>query len=100
MPPSYKGTGRNATTGQAEVFVSGGCPPGNAVLAILRRDILVDHAADHLDYRPPCPRLGGGMSGHVERGELLRGLLRAALQRVWRHHTVEEAGGDGFGGAE
>src|SRR2546428_13139347 len=96
MPPSYKGTARNATTGPAEVFVSGRCPPGNTVLAILWRDVLVDHAANHLDYRPPRSRLGGGMGRHVQRGELLRGLLGAAFQRIRRNHAVEEASGNGF----
>ena len=49
---------------------------------------------------PYATRLGGGVGRHVERGELLRGLLGAALQRVRGDHTVEETGGDGFGGAE
>src|SRR5215213_864968 len=100
MPPSYKGTERDATTGRAEFLVSGRRPPGNTVLAILRRDVLVDHVTDHLDHGPPRPRLGAGVGRHVERGELLRGLLGAALQRISRNGAVKEAGGDGFHGAE
>src|SRR5438874_7755245 len=96
MSPSYKGAGRNATTGPAKAFVSGRCPPGNTVLAILRRDVLVDHAADRVDHGPSRPRLGGGMGRHIERGELLRGLLGATLQRISWNDAVKETGGDRF----
>src|SRR4051794_40873573 len=73
---------------------------GDAIFAILRGDVLVDHAADRVDDGATRPRLGGGMRCHVERGQRPRRLFRAALERIGGYQAVEEAGGHRLGGAE
>src|SRR5260370_772225 len=86
--PSYKATGQNATAG---IRLSSRRAADHPVFAILRGDVLVDHAANQLDDRAPRPRLGGGMRRHVERAQRAGRLFRAALKLFRRNDAVETA---------
>src|SRR5258708_24422404 len=84
--PSYKATGQNATAG---IRLSSRRAADHPVFAILRGDVLVDHAANQLDYRASRPHLVGGMRRHLAFAQLAGRLFPAALTLFPRHAAVE-----------